>query len=658
MPRLLIGLGSTALVIVVLLFALPFLIPASPVKDQLSRVIKDDTGRQLVIEGDGRFRLFPSAGVTFEQVRLSGPQDSPDLPFLSASAVTAEFDIWSLLTGVVRVDALTLDEAYIDLRLDADGRANWEFAEAQDRRPARVRPAAVHAGLAGAPHMQIRQIRLRDSTIRYHSHNLASPLQISDANLTLLQPDAASAATLSGFFRSRGRRIDVEASLNTPQHLNRGKPAEVQIALESAFAQLNFTGQVKRDRAYRLSGTLTADATALDEVFAVAGADTAPALQSATLTAKLDAQESNWKLTELEATFDDMAATGKLAMVQQSERSMLNGNLAFDRLDLDKFALRSISEERDSAAYPALGLWSAHAAAASEDITINLEALDSLNADIEVTADLLSRKALRAESARARIRLEAAVLSVKLSRLQLYNGDAVGSFELNAHEGIPVITAVVEFEGVDSLPLLTDASSFDWVSGKLNGQVKLASGGMNWEILRSRLRGEARMRVDDGALRGLDLPGMLGRLQSGELAEFDRREGDLTRFDSLEANWILREGVAKTSDIRLKGGLVNAEGRGKLNIVKETLDLRLTPTVTPRSADKEEGQSVAFPLHIKGKWKDPKIYPDVDEVLKDPKKSLGAAKSFGKAVEKLTGGEVSEDDFGRAIDDLFGSDKD
>jgi benzoyl-CoA reductase/2-hydroxyglutaryl-CoA dehydratase subunit BcrC/BadD/HgdB len=40
--------------------------------------------------------------------------------------------------------------------------------------------------------------------------------------------------------------------------------------------------------------------------------------------------------------------------------------------------------------------------------------------------------------------------------------------------------------------------------------------------------------------------------------------------------------------------------------------------------------------------------------MKNPEKSLGGARNFGKAVEKLTGGEVSEDDFKNAIDGLFG----
>ena len=41
-------------------------------------------------------------------------------------------------------------------------------------------------------------------------------------------------------------------------------------------------------------------------------------------------------------------------------------------------------------------------------------------------------------------------------------------------------------------------------------------------------------------------------------------------------------------------------------------------------------------------------------MLKDPEKSLGAAKNFGKAVEKLTGGGVSEDDFNNAIEGFLG----
>ncbi|MFP3920415.1 MAG: AsmA family protein [Dichotomicrobium sp.] len=659
MRRILVILGSAALVVVAALIIVPFLVPASAVKGELAAYVKQVTGRELAVADGGRFQLFPSAGVTFEGVRLSGPDGNAEQPFLRADAVTAELSLISLVGGGIAFNALTLDNAIIDLRRNTGGTVNWEFSGMPGTTavPTRVRRVSYAAAASGEMRLGIRQVALRDSIIRYHAPDSGSPVEITDTNMVLRMPDMESPATLTGHFDLRGRRLDVEAGLETPGRLNRGEPAKLVAELTSDFGTLNFDGDVTGGEAGVLAGALTARSDAPAEVFALAGANAAPAIASANLEADLEARDSGIELSDLRAVLDDMTATGTLSVATSGRRPALSGRLDFDTLKIEAFAIEPVLAARDSADAASTGLWTAHAAP-GDDIELDLAGLDALEADLALTAETLTRKSLTGRDAAARARLQDGALAVDLSRLSLYDGSATGDFELSGHEGVPVVSATVEVSGVDGLPLLSDASSFDWLSGKLDGRVKIASGGATVNELRSRLQGKAQMRMRDGALQGLDLPGILARVQAGELSEFRRREGDRTDFSRLQANWAIRKGVGQTEDLQLEGPLVSATGSGKVNFRRETLDLRLKSRVTPRMSDGGDAEAIELPIRMQGDWAKPAIYPDVEEALKEPEKSLGAAKNFGKAVEKLTGGEVSEDDFKNAVEGLFGKNKD
>jgi len=649
MRRVLIILGSAVLLAVAAVFIVPVLIPAATVKDELAAYVKQATGRQLVIAGDGDFRILPSTGVTFERVQLSGPDGDPQRPFLRAEAVTVEVSLLSLIGGGLTFDALTLDKAIIDLRTDAAGNGNWQFSAAQA--PGSVKSLAYAAPAAAAPmRVGIQQVSLRDSTVRYHTRDDRAPIEMTDANLTLRMPPAGDAATLTGAFSARGRSVDVDATLDSPQRLDLGERAKLDATLSSSFADLRFDGHVTSDKA--LAGALVAETSQPGDLFAMAGANAAPRLESMRVDGALMADADNLRLSDLKAVVDDMTARGEIAVAMSGPRPALSGRLDFDRLDLDAFRLEPVPQ--DAADARTGGLWSAHAAP-TDDMRFNLSGLNALDADLSLTADTLTRKALKANDAAARTRLNDGALKLDLSRLRLYEGRATGTAEVSAHQDVPVISVLMDVQNVEALPLFTDAASFDWLSGKLNGRIRLASGGTTLDELRARLQGDAEMSLREGALQGLDLPSALDRLQSGDLSEFGRREGDETQFVRLDATWAIQKGIARTDDLRLEGPFVNADGAGKVDVRREQLDLKLRPRVAARGGGSEAGDAIELPIRIQGDWENPAILPDVEEVLKDPEKSLGAAKNFGKAVEKLTGGEVSEDDFRNAIDGLLGN---
>ena len=55
-------------ILVILVLALPFLIPADFVRAKLAAQVQEATGRALTISGPVRFRLVPGLGVTAEGV--------------------------------------------------------------------------------------------------------------------------------------------------------------------------------------------------------------------------------------------------------------------------------------------------------------------------------------------------------------------------------------------------------------------------------------------------------------------------------------------------------------------------------------------------------------------------------------------------------------
>ncbi len=644
MRRILIILASAVLVALTAVVVVPFLVPASAVKDELVAYVKQATGRQLIIGGAGHFQVFPSAGVSFQRVQLSGPDADTQRPFLRAKTVTAEIDLFSLFGGGVTFNALTLDNAIIDLRNDAGGNANWQFGAAYQR------PALAYAApaMAAPARVSIRRVSLRDSTIRYHAPDTNAPLEMADTNLTLRMPAPDAAARLTGVFSARGRPVEVDATLDTPQNLELGTRAKLTAALSSSFAELRFDGYVTPEQA--VAGGLEMRTDEPLELFAVAGANAAPMLESLALEGQIDARAGAIQFSGLTAQLDNMTARGDLAVALGGLRPALSGRLDFDTLDLDALRLQPVPQDAARASNP--GLWPAHAAP-GDDIRLDFGALDALDADMTLTAQRLSRAAFSAHDAAARAALKDGTLNLNLTRLSLYEGSATGTAEISTHQNVPVVSAALNVQHVDALPLFMDASAFDWLSGDLTGQVRLASGGGTLGELRGRLQGEAQMALRNGALEGLDLPAILSRLQSGDISQIRREEGTTTQFARLDATWTINIGVASTDDLKLEGPFVSATGDGDVDIRQEQIDLKLRPRITPRSGE-EQSEAIQLPIRVQGGWDNPLILPDVEAVLQDPEGSLGAAKNFGKAVEKLTGGEVSEDDFKNAIEGLFG----
>ena len=253
----------------------------------------------------------------------------------------------------------------------------------------------------------------------------------------------------------------------------------------------------------------------------------------------------------------------------------------------------------------------------------------------------------------------------KVDNLALHGGQAQGKLTLDARQKEAVLAGSFEMSNVDSLALTQGLSSFDWLSGKANASMEIAGGGKTPEDLTATLTGKAHLSLANGAIEGLDLPLIVAKAKEGEIGNWRREAGRRTQFDRLDANFTVVNGIAETKDLTLSGPNIDVSGEGKTDIPRQRIEYRLKTKVTARAEQAaattppapEDEASLVMPLIVKGNWDKPEIRPDVENALKDADGLAGTAKLFGKSVEKYTDGKIKAEEFGKAIDQLFGKKK-
>jgi AsmA protein len=669
MRTIILGVLAGAVLIIGITLAAPFFVSAALIETQLSDAVRKATGRTLSTSGDARFSILPTLGAEFGPVSLSGSEAEGERPLLTAQGMTARLKLWPLLVHQrVELDAIELHRPVIDLRANMPGLAEPGPSVAPQFRDALARPVPqnlpVAAELAVLPAATMRafgiaEIRLRRATIRYGDDDARDVLE--NANLRATLPDVAAPLGLSGRFDWRGERIDISASLLSLRRLGAGEPTDLKFELQSPLGRAGFDGALLLARdTYQAQGQLSLASTNLPRLLGLLGARVAPALTQAWLDARLLATEGGFSLEAARLGLDDMTATGVLETLLGGERPRFKGSLAFDRLDMEKFRLSiATAQDTDTAGIragliaPARAQPTGDADAANwKDLPIDLDMLKVADVDLAMTAASVSRKSLSGANGDMRIQLQDGEFTSRLAQIDLYGGQAQGDLSIDNSAGIPVISATFRLRGLEALPFFAAASGFDWLSGRLDADLTLASGGPTVGHLRRMARGQAMLQLSEGAIEGMDLPHMLARAQEGDFSVLAREAGAQTRITQLRAGWTLAEGKAQTTDLVLRGPMIGADGSGMLDLVAEKLDIRLQPRVTPR--DGGEAQAIEIPIRIEGRWDSPKVTPDVALLLENPEKGVDAAKSFGRAVERFTGGRVSQDEFGRAIDSLFG----
>jgi len=667
--------------------AVPMLVPADYMRDQITQVVKQQTGRDLTVAGETSFSLLPDIGVRLGQVALSDPPKMSKGTMLTMEALTVNLRLLPLLSRQIEVKQFVLERPVFDLRVDRNGLQNWDFAHAA---PAATRRRLLHAqagGLASAQLQNLRlgDVRIIDGTVKYRDERSKTALQVDAVNIKLALPAINEPLKAKGTFDWQKEQVAINGTLASPQSLLANKAMPANVSLTSSHMTGTFKGEVQLGEVPRAKGTLNGSSPSLRNMAAWLGnpVPTQGGFGAAEVESVLTATPNSITLAPLQLAMDGMKGKGNAVLRLSGAKPHLRTKLALDKLDLNVFLrpapidvratprpassprpgasgqdeggaqpdqslgdfidqLNRQDEGRSKKTVPLVRGWSQRA--------FDFSGLKLIDADADLTTGALFYKRIKVGKSVIKAILQNGRLNADLNELQLYGGQGRGRLTLYGDRAIPALGAAFNIAGVSALPIMTDALAFDWISGKANFTIAVSGAGRSENEMVRSLQGNGTVRFTDGAIEGLNIPQMIRSVSLDQLQGAERSSRLKTDFSELNGTYTIQSGIIQNSDLQLIGPLLRMGGKGTIDLPREVIDYSLEPRLVASlqgQGGEKDMAGVVVPIKIKGPLSNPRIQPDVEAILRSPE---AAAKLF-EVVKNL---KSNKKNLGKMLDNFMG----
>ncbi|HSD54521.1 MAG TPA: AsmA family protein [Burkholderiales bacterium] len=438
---------------------------------------------------------------------------------------------------------------------------------------------------------------------------LAKPGQAVDAKLALAALEAKGK-------QIQFSRLDVDVDAKTGQLSVQGKLATpVTLNLEASQVSLpGITGDVA------VSGPDIPNKSLRVALKGGARADWAKQSANAELAAKLD--ESNIQ--------------AKLAVAHWSKPA-INFDLVADRLNVDRYLPQKPAAKPGpggGAPVPASG------GGAGAEKPIDLGPLKTLNASGSVKIGALQVQNIKADNVNVGLKAADGRLDVNPMSASLYQGTLAGSAAVNANNNSFAVKQ--QLAGISVGPLIRDAANKDILEGRGNVAFDVTTAGQTPTALKKALNGTASVALKDGAIKGVDVAGLLRQakaiLGSKGAIEEQAKGGRKTDFTELTGSFAIKNGVAHNEDLQAKSPLVRLAGAGDINIGEGTMDYTLKASLVATSTgqggkDVADVRGITAPVRITGSFDHLKYSVDVAALATDAAKD-----ALARELERRLGG--------------------
>ncbi|MCG8559819.1 MAG: AsmA family protein [Hyphomicrobiales bacterium] len=683
--RLLIKSVVTLVILAVLaVAALVFLVPTDVVREQVTDLVRQQTGRELAVGGETSFSVFPNVGVKLGDVTLSNPPGMTGGPMLKMQSLTLDLKLMPLVQRRVEVERFVMVRPVFDLLVDRNGRTNWEFRKRAARQPPlRAMRAQAGGGSPGGTSMvqdlRLGTVEMIDGIVRFTDETSGTRHRLDAINVSVALERLSDPLEAEGDLVWRGEKVVFKGRIQSALKMTDGQPTPVALTLSSRHVKGTFDGRLARGAGATVDGKVTGDTPSVRALAAWAGS-ALPAgrgLGPAKLSGRLKASPTVITFNDARLSLDGMNGQGNAEVTLKKPRPHIRAALALDRLDLNMYLGRGgaaprpaaapatpapaepkqtapgvtivpkgpapkprddqsltdfIKElnERDGQRQPAVRGWSQTA--------IDLAALRTVDAVVLLTAGQMFYEDIKVGKSKVTAKLSNGILTADLQDMQLYGGRGTGRLTLNGARAVPAFASTFEFADVSALPLLKDAAKFDWVSGRAKLAVNLTGAGRSQSEIVRTLQGKGSFHFSDGAIEGVNIAQRIRALKKGQLGGWRREPRAKTDFSQLSGTFTMQAGVATNRDLQMVGPLIRLAGAGTVDVPRERLDYRVEPRIVASlegQGSTQELQGLKVPVKITGPWRKPKIKPDLEHFLKDPDAAVDAAKRIGRAIEKL-----------------------
>lgn len=543
-------------------------------------------GRTLTVKGGAHLSFSPLA-IRLDEVELAGA-GLEDGSLLTASSVVIPVTFGDVLARKADLSALTLEGAEFALLIDERGTPSWEFPGAK--------------GGSGI------SLTLDKASFRFFDARNSQSLSLAQVDGVLnLSPDGGIDMEGRAVIANRVARIDATLK-SLPRVHGDGSPLDLVVELPEASA--TFSGRLSTASVLSLTGPFSLVSEKPVDALRIMGLPVpAEGLETGPLNIDggMDSAGRAFAIRKASVTLGGFRAAGDVVLDLRNIVPKLQASLKTPALRLD-------------AMVPASGATSDEWGRALIDFGL----LRTFDAEIGIDADSLNYGTFSTGAARITMTVAQGKLDAS-GAARLADGGTI-AFRTTADANVlPVAVALtLKAENTEAGAVITALTGQTILSGNGTVSAALTAEGKTQEELAGTLKGSASLALTGGRIAGVDAGGVLSAASQNIVEGWSVGE---TAFDALTGTATLSDGIATVKETTLETPSLGIALSGSADLLRRAIDLSATAKL--KLAGTGGTAALPVPVVIKGPWAAPRIYPDIPDILLDPKAGFARLKQMG-----------------------------
>ncbi len=665
--RLLVGLFTIIIMLVLLGLVAPLLIPAEQYKQTLLQLAEEKLNRKIIIKGDVKFSLLPELSLQAADIVVHNPNTEKFVApyFVKIGQLTLALEPIPLLEKKIIVKELTIDKADMYFEQNASGVQNWQImtsdkgakesaitdgtmlnSDDAQLSAAQFDDGRVYGNNDIKQHISydIGAIRVKDAAINYSSGKQV--IKADDIDISALPEELAFSANVIW----NNMRSQVKIAADNPYLLWEGGKLPLKLELDSDILQLALDGALEgvdlaRNKFQpKYSGYILAYSDSIRDLQAQFTADEKQiAGDIYQIPLRIESQlftvdMRHIDVTSINANAGDVEILGDVSVLLSGNgkhgKPLIKANLSLSEININNYKRADNTDKNINSAiiteYPEnrkttadtpteAGNVAAHDAnnTAWSKEKVDLSALRNLNADLSLQVEQVIVDNITLEKLQLLLRLRDGRLTARMPSALLAGGNVTANIVINVLSDAfvkwqqEIAFNNVPFEAVTA-GLIEDLR----LHGATEGEIFVSGRGSSIFDWINSLSGNGSVKITNGIIEGYSLAELFHNLPSAKAET--KTDDDSTDFTEIALQLIADNGVIRLQKGELRSPHLKAQASGSIDLGGKKVSLRLKPVIVPNpttNTSQQQAAGLLFPLKIYGKFNDIKILPDLSTAV-------------------------------------------
>lgn len=537
-------------------------------KRPFEHVLGNSLNRQVRVGGDFQLYFAPiTIKFVAEQMRVSNTSWASRPDFFRADRIDSRIAPLSLIFGQkVRVRWLELRNGAVDLEWSRDHESNtWTFGDPRKKGKPLNLPLVSRALLTG-------------TTLRYRDPRMQLGVDIGFETMKAQDTRFASEVRFAGDGTMRALPFTVKGGLLSPNQTVTGGRNQLAARIEAGTTRVDVSGTLPG--ATQLEGSdlkMVAQGRNLSRLFDFLGV-VIPPTRTYRFTSDLTKSGEEWRFTHLKGRFGDSDLAGRFTVSQPGGRTLIDGDLATQRLDIiDVGPFIGYDPERLEAQGGSGAIETvAGTPRVLPDTPLRVEAIRNFDANVRYSVRMIRAPNVPISNAAVTVKLDKSLLTLSPLTFDMAGGHVASDIAIDARQRPARTKYDIRLAPTPMGKLLARwGVAESGTSGTIKGRVELTGVGDSLHDSLGSANGRIAVILPAGSmwarnvqLSELDIGTFITKMFSGKLKKPVEINCGLVAFT-------VRDGLAAADPILIDTKKNVIIGRGGFSFKNESLDLAI-----------------------------------------------------------------------------------